>query len=262
MTNQTHQEITLATPDGFSLSAIFTPIMGNKAIIFAHGMTVDKDDEGIFVRGEAVLNALGFATLRFDFRSHGESTGESAKDFTISGELQDLETVVEYLKQQGYTWIGLAGASFGGGVSALYAGTNSDKIQALFLANPVLNYRKCFLEPKTSWAKKYFKNAIERASQDGYVTVGSRRFKIGEQLLKEMSQYFPYQVLAQYPHPLIVVHGTEDSKVSYQDTFDAYQQLPNVNKHFEKIVDSEHGFHDEPFETNVVAIMVNFFTKS
>lgn len=262
MNSFNHQKISLTTPDGFLLSTIYTPVKSKKALIFAHGMTVDKDDEGIFVRGEAELNALDFATLRFDFRSHGESTGASAQDFTISGELQDLETVVEYLKQQGYTWIGLAGASFGGGVSALYAGANSEKIQALFLANPVLNYRKCFLEPKTSWAKKYFKNAIERAGHNGYIKVGSRQFKVGLQLLKEMSLYFPYQVLEHYPHPLIVVHGTEDSKVSYQDTYDAYQQLPNSNKHFEKIVGSEHGFHDEPFETNVVAILVNFFTNS
>lgn len=251
-------KMSLTTPDGFSLSAIYNTAGGKKAVILAHGMTVDKDDEGIFVRAEQQLNTLGFSTIRFDFRSHGESTGESTKDFTISGELKDVDTVAKYLKQQGYEWIGLAGASFGGGISALYAGMNPEKIHALFLANPVLDYKKCFLEPTTAWAKKHFANAVERIKQDGDIKIGSRQFGVGLQLFEEMSQYFPYQELAKYTRPLFIAHGTQDSKVSYEDTLEIYEHLPNSNKHFETIVDSEHGFHEEPFETQVTKMLVDF----
>jgi len=77
--------IKIKTPDDFSLDATFIKVeKSTKIIIFAHGMTVDKDDEGIFVRAEKELNRLEFSTLRFDFRAHGKSQGNSITDFTIS----------------------------------------------------------------------------------------------------------------------------------------------------------------------------------
>ena len=58
-----------------------------------HGITINKDDEGMFNESEPKLNELGFSTIRFDFRAHGKSTGDSIEDFNISGELIDLETI-------------------------------------------------------------------------------------------------------------------------------------------------------------------------
>ena len=82
-------------------------------------MTVHKDDEPVFTKGEQDLQNRGFSTISFDFRGHGKSSGDSAVDFSIAGELVDLETIHTFGQNEGYTSIGLAGASFGGSIASL-----------------------------------------------------------------------------------------------------------------------------------------------
>lgn len=251
----------LKTPDGFTLDAEYKKVGKDKCVIYAHGMTVDKDDEGIFVRSETFLNEKGYSTIRFDFRAHGKSSGDSVKDVTISGELKDLDTVFSFIKEKGYSWIGLAGASFGGGISALYAGEHPQSIQKLFLANPVLDYEKCFLNPTTPWAKDYFKNSIERYVQNGFIEIGSRKFKVGKGLFEQMTNYFPCTSLKKYNNPLLIVHGDQDSKVSHQDVKDCFSKIKNPHKQLVIIKGSEHGFHEEPYETEVTEMIFKFFTE-
>lgn len=260
METKDQNEISIKTKDGFKLSVVYKNLHESaRVVIFAHGMTVDKDDEGIFVRAEKLLNEAGISTIRFDFRSHGKSSGKSEKDFTISGELQDLTTIVEFAKNEAYEWIGLAGASFGGGIAALFAGDHGKDISALALANPALDYSKAFLKPTTPWAKKHFDDVFERLKKEGYIRIGSRKFKAGVGLFEEMKKYFPFQKLEEYKNPLLVVHGTEDTKVSFKDAESVFEGLSNKYKIFESIEGSEHGFHNEPFETTVTDHIVKFF---
>ena len=256
------QVVKFSTNDNFILEGDFTKIEDSvKGVILAHGMTVNRDDEGIFVRAESKLNELGFSTLKFDFRGHGKSQGDSLTDFTISGELRDLEAAVNFMKDKNILELNIAGASFGGSVSALYAGTHAKEVRALFLANPVLDYEKCFLNPTTPWAKEHFENVFERLSEQGFIRVGSRRFKIGKRLFEEMKIYSPCQELKKYKNPLLIVHGSNDSKVSYKDTLDCFNALSNSSKRFEFIEGSEHGFHEEPYESKVVDMIVKFFSN-
>lgn len=253
----------IKTPDGFILDAIFSKIPNSSnGVVFAHGMTVDKDDEGIFVKAEPKLNELGFSTLRFDFRAHGKSSGNSITDFTISGELIDLDTVISFMEKQGLKWIGLAGASFGGGIAALYASNNPQRIQALFLASPAVDFEKGFLKPTTRWAMKHFANFYSRIQHKGFIKIASMKFKMGKKLFDEMKDYRPCESLQKYFNRLMVVHGDKDSKIAYQDVIDCYKALPNKNKKLEIIKGSEHGFHSEPYETQVVEMIVDFFNES
>ncbi len=115
--------IKLTTSDNFQLDADFHPGTNGKGVIFAHGMTVPRQDEEPFLIAAEKLNKLGFSTLLFDFRAHGKSQGDPKKDFTISNELIDLQSALEYMQSHllaskgdaFQAWIGLAGASFGGG---------------------------------------------------------------------------------------------------------------------------------------------------
>ena len=102
-----------------------------QAIILAHGITVDKDESGIFGDLAEALKEKGFAVFRFDFRGHGESGGKPI-DMTISGEIADLKAAVEQVKKAGYKNIGLLAASFGGGIATLYTAKNQDKIKLFY----------------------------------------------------------------------------------------------------------------------------------
>lgn len=257
------KEIKIKTVDSFTLDGIFVKVEGStKGIIFAHGMTVNKDDEGIFVRAEPELNDLGFSTIRFDFRAHGRSSGDSIRDFTISGEVRDMEAVVKFMQDQGIERLGLAGASFGGSIAALYVGQNPDTVQKLFLANPVLDYDKAFLHPTTVWAMKLFFNLSDRLDRFGFIEEASRKFKMGKPLVDEMRRYFPYKALQNYNGPLMIIHGDQDEKVDIKHVQSRFDELSNTKKEFVVIRGSKHGFHEEPYETKVVEMIVRFFSQA
>lgn len=250
----------IKTNDNFILDGIFTKVENSpKGIVFAHGMSVDRDHEGIFVKAEPKLNNLGFSTLRFDFRAHGKSQGNSIKDFTISGWLEDLKAVFDFMKKQGINWLGLSGASVGGSVSALYAGSHPKLIKRLFLANPPLNYEKAFLNPTTTWAKERFKNIFEQINKKGFFVLGTRKFKMGRSIFEEMKIYHPCESLKKYHNPLMIVHGDHDNKLAYQDVIECFESLPSTQKRLEIIKGAKHGFHEEPYQTQVVEMIVNFF---
>lgn len=254
------RNIKLKTPDGFVLDGEFTRVKDStKGTIFAHGMTVARNDEGIFVRAEPKLNELEFSTLRFDFRAHGKSSGNSIKDFIISGEIKDLKTAVDFMLEQGIKTLNLAGASFGGSIASLYVGDNQYLIKSLFLANPVLNFDKGFLRPTTIWALKSFANLYDRLGKFGFIEVGSRKLKMGKALFDEMKIYNPCQALEKYNRPLMIVHGDKDDKVSLEQVIECFESLPGKKKKLEVIKGSDHGFHKEPYETQVVELLVNFF---
>lgn len=254
--------IKIKTIDGFELDAEYEEKSQEKIIVFAHGMTVDRYDEGIFVRAAKKLAELDYSTLLFDFRAHGKSEGDSVKDFTPSSEIKDLDAVMSWVKEKGFKWVGLAGASFGGSVSSLFVGKRPESVDMLLLANPVLNYRNCFLEPNTEWGKENFLNWRERTREGGFIEVGSRKYRIGPRFFEELSHYNPGESLKLYNGPLLIIHGDKDSYVSYGDAKKCYESLRNEAKQFITIEGSDHGFDEEPYETDVTGKIVEFLSKS
>ncbi|MBI2032984.1 MAG: alpha/beta fold hydrolase [Candidatus Levybacteria bacterium] len=188
-----------------------------KCIILCHGITVDKDEGGVFV---ALTNALadrGFAVFRFDFRAHGESEGNSI-DLTVTGKLHDLETAVKLLEEKGFKTFGLLGASFGGGIASLYTSRHAGKIKALVLWNALLDYLQ-WLKPTTEWGKKYFgKPAMERIEKQGYTEIGSIKYKIGQALMDDMENLSPMEELMKVEIPILFVHGSNDTYIDVEDS--------------------------------------------
>lgn len=251
----------IPTKDGFQLNAIYRQGNLGKLVIFAHGMTVDLEDEEIFVVAEREFQKHGFSTLRFDFRAHGASSGEPVTDFTPSGELVDLEAIFSFAKEQGYSWIGLAGASFGGSIASLYAGSRSDEIQKLLLANPILDYGHCFLKPTTPWGIKTFSNVTSDLKGKGFVSVGSRNYSVGQQFFQEVAELEPRETLKGYTNPLLLIHGDADTYIPCEDTVKCFRALANSQKRLEIIKGAEHGFDEEPFTSAVAELVVEFFSS-
>jgi pimeloyl-ACP methyl ester carboxylesterase len=250
------------TKDGFKLNALGNfSVPSSPAVIFCHGMSVDLNAEGIFVRAYRQLAEKGFNVLRFDFRAHGKSSGESSKDFTVSGELFDLEAAVQHALAHGFSSLGLAGASFGGSIVALYAA--SHPVQALLLANPVLSYHG-ILEPQSPWAKSVFSNIASDLDSKGYVSMnaGWSELRMGRKFFEEMAFYDPGLVLRAYSGPLLAIHGDMDDMVLLEPTRAVFDAIPNPMKHFEVVHGSSHGFHAEPFESQVTNLSVGFFGRS
>ncbi len=220
-------------------------------VVFAHGMSVDKDGEGIFVRAFDTLASLGYSVLRFDFRAHGKSQGVGRRDFTVSGELRDAAAA-----------LGLAGASFGGGVAALLAGQDPQGINAVFLANPLLDYQG-ILDPVTPWGRSVFQNWRDELNSQGFVGMKAdwSQLEMGPLFFKEMQSFDPSAALARYPGPVLAVHGDRDDMVDLASTRRAFGPVSPPHRDFKVIVGSGHGFHDEPYETQVADLVTEFFKE-
>jgi alpha/beta superfamily hydrolase len=249
------KKISLKTADGIKLVGIqLKPVFKtDKIIILCHGLTVDKDEGGIFVRLAEILANKGIASFRFDFRGHGESGGRQ-EEMTIAGELVDLETVYHWLRKQGFKKIGLLGASFAGGITSLFCGFNRNLIDTLVLWNPAIKYN---LIPKTPWEKRYFNpSSYTYALKYGFIRIGTGGFKLGIKVFQEIKYLKPYEELKKIKKPILFIHGDKDSYVDYRVSV-KYAKL--LQAKLVIIKGAEHGFHDKKeWEEKAIKETVNF----
>lgn len=228
-----------------------------KCVILAHGITVDKSENGLheIIAKDLIRNNI--ASFRFDFRGHGESGGKQ-EDMTIKGELKDIESAYQLTKNK-FTEISLLGASFGGGIITLFVGTNKCKIKSICLWNPVLNYEHVFLKPHLPWLKKINNKIKLDLKTKGWTKLGKSEYKTGKKLFEEMKVYKPYMELEKITIPTLIIHGDKDTKVPYKDSLEYVKKFKNAS--FVTIKNAEHGFH-EPWESNIaIDKTVIFFVK-
>lgn len=256
------QQTLIRTEDGLNLDAVLSaPENARKIVIMIHGVSADKDTEPVFPDLETRLNAVGVATLRFSSRAHGASDGNPVNDYTISGQLKDLEAVVSFVQSKHYNWVGLVGASFGAGAAALYAGAHADIVNALALVNPVLDYDKAFFDPTTQWGKDTFHDYAARLKKDGHIEVGSRKYMMGPIVFDEMKEYTPAEALQSFYNRLLIVHGTEDEKIAVKDVYDIFINLETDNKRMETVLGAKHGFKDAETRQEAVELIEDFFVS-
>ncbi|MBW2969693.1 lysophospholipase [Candidatus Woesearchaeota archaeon] len=244
--------------DGLKLCGILNRQETDKCIILCHGITVDKEEDGIFTNLSEKLAQKGYAVFRFDFRAHGESEGDS-KNLTITGEKKDLEAAYALLQKQGYKQFGILAASFAGGAASLFAAEHPE-IKALVLWNALVDYDSA-LNPTLSWPRKNFgPEAQKKLETQGYMEIGSSKYKVGPKLIEEMRQIKPWQELKKTKIPMLFVHGDKDTYIPYEDSVKYAKML---KAKIEIIKDAEHGFHDnKKQEKQADKATIQFFTQN
>jgi pimeloyl-ACP methyl ester carboxylesterase len=255
------QKIFFKNSDGFGLCGVLIKPKQEtkKCIILCHGMSMDKDENGIFTELAKRLANENFVVFRFDFRGHGESEGNSV-DMTIGGEVRDLEAAVKFLQNEGYSEFGILGSSFGGGVTALFCASNPQVAKVLVLWNPGIDYEDR-LNPKTEWGKKYWgEPAWGRILKYGFTEIGKNGFKIGKKLFDEFRILKPWKELQRLDIPILFVHGDEDNIVSYDESVKYSQMLKNAR--LETIYGANHRFYKDKKLEQAHKVTVNFFVEN
>ncbi|MEG0448586.1 MAG: alpha/beta fold hydrolase [Lysinibacillus sp.] len=117
-------ELNIDSPNDYSIRGImFAPLQTNNTMIICHGVTENKINSVKYAR---MFERLGFNSVIFDHRRHGDSGGKT----TSYGhyEKYDLEAVVKTVKAMvgEDALIGIHGESMGAATMILYAGTIKD----------------------------------------------------------------------------------------------------------------------------------------
>jgi alpha-beta hydrolase superfamily lysophospholipase len=228
--------------DGTDLSGtIVCPGDPVELVVLVHGGGVTRDEGGFFVRLADSLAAAGVASLRFDLRGHGQSGG-TQQELTLSGVGNDVRAAAEHLAASfGRERVGVVGASFSGGVCALLAARRPQLVNRLVLFNPLLDYKKRFVDEKDYWSHDRIDPAgAARLARDGFLA-HSPTFKLGRALINEVFWLDVRAALAQVLAPTLLVHGTADTFVPVESSRAAATALGCRHELLE-IEGAQHGF--------------------
>ncbi|WP_371547554.1 alpha/beta hydrolase [Streptomyces sp. NBC_00554] len=242
-------EVSFDSLDGLQLQGTMLmpdEILGSPTVL-VHGGGVNRDEGGFFTRLAIALKSSGMPCLRFDFRGHGESQGDQ-ESLTLLGVSNDIRTAVDYLiSVTGKEKVNIIGASFSGGICAFYAAHFPDSVQRLVLFNPLMDYKKRFIDDKPYWNNGYIDaEKAEELRRQGAIE-HSPTFKLGRPLLNEVFYVKPKNELPSIQAPTLIVHGTKDTFIPIQSSREVLDNFGGGARLIE-IDGAQHGFavHDDP----------------
>ena len=209
------EKIYYDSTDNIKLCGLLSVVKDNKKIvILAHGLNGDKTERNSFNVFVEKLQDYKINSFRFDFRGHGESTGNDY-EMTPTKEVEDLEKTIEMLNKRGFKNIIVLGASFGASILSLMDYKKYSSVKGLILWYGALDYFAT-IEPEGFFTEEHKKIA----EKQGYYQIKSRRtgkiFKLGIQLYNEVYKIVPYEHLKNVDLPKLFVHGLEDTMVPYE----------------------------------------------
>jgi len=235
--------VTITAADGCQIPARFRHRDADSAcVLLLHGITTNKNEyANFYIRLSNILSELAIATLRIDFRGHGDSAIPSER-FTIASQVLDVIAAIDWIAARGFASTHLFGASFGAAPSLYSSQWRPNAVASTTLLCPVLDYDATFLHPTTEWARAIFsRQSIAKAWETGRLAFNDQ-FSVGVSLLAEMSMIVPYIQLRQMHKPVTVIHGTADSMVPFEISARLCAGLSHVN--LVSVEHMEHGFTD------------------
>lgn len=230
-----------------------TPYFNTPIIILCHGFTTSKDSN-TYTKIEQIFNKKNIATFRFDFFGHGESEGDFEK-ITISEAVDDILNAIKYLKQKGFSKIGLFGSSFGG-ISSIMAASKTDDLFVLALKSPVSNYLERDLQKKT-------KEEIERWKSDGfnfYIKSDSEKKKLNYSFFEDYKNNDGYEASKKIKIPTLIVHGDKDESVPIEQSKKTANILENCK--LEIIEGADHKYSKSDDFEKMLNLISNFVVEN
>lgn len=233
MAPSTEDRVSIRTPDAFTLAGQLREVEdAEKVAVLCHGINSNKQEYlDVFPKLAERLAAVGISSLRFDFRGHGDSSGE-AVDFNITGQMIDLKAVIAWIRSRygGRREPDLAyvGVSFGGPPGIFLSGSGKT-FSSISLIAPVLSYSQTFLSPRTEWARASFnEKSLEHARNFGYLLLDNE-FVVGVRLIEEMELLHPEVSIGSIGQDVLLFHGDADTMVPCEVSKSVGERFPNID---------------------------------
>lgn len=179
----------------------------------------------------------GRAFLRFDFRGHGESSGELSR-ISLTGLIEDARAA---LAEAGPSI--LFGSSLGGLVASWVAASTPAACTGLVLLAPAFGFLR----------------RLEARREDGYVQIDSSwtPTRLHESAIADARGYDEAELPEKIGVPVLVVHGEHDDTVPVAESERFFARLPHERKKLWIVPGGDHRLH-EPIE-QVCALMDEMF---
>lgn len=215
------RKVKFASRDSLKLHGTLTtpPSPARGLMLMVHGITSDRSEWEIFDLLADEVSKEGVASLRFDFRGHGESRLDEQL-ITLTGILSDVTSAwdelegragVEGARQKRY----IVGSSFGGGLA--YAAASRDgRFDRAFLVAPVFDYLADIDHCAPKW-----RSDLKRKDHFKYNDLA-----LGRGLANEALYFDP---LAGPAVATTIFHGTADTDVSIELSRAVAAKHPSVD---------------------------------
>jgi pimeloyl-ACP methyl ester carboxylesterase len=231
------EQVEFQTSDRVTIRGTFlSPENPRRAALLLHGITLNREEFGLYRDLAEELAERGIATLRFDFRGHGESAG-STLDISVIGECLDIRAAIAFLRGLTPAPIQAVAMSFSAGPAIFVAADTP--FEKLALIAPVLSYERTFLRPSTPWGERWFgSQAVEASYSEGYSLLENSRLSV--RLFEEFRTLSPACVLRQLSLPRLAIHGNRDSMVPFDVTEELLAEIPGAR--LAVLEGADHGF--------------------
>ena len=211
------EEIIIPGPNGDIYGVLKTPASGGPVplVILSHGFGGNH----AFCQAAADrFAANGFAAYSYDFCGGGFGSRSSGTmmDMSVLTEAADLNAVIDLFKADPrFSCILLWGASQGGFVSAYVSASRPDDIRAAVLEFPAIVLQD---------------DSEARRQADGTFpeTVSIMGVKVSRMYDEDATSFNLYDMLPDYPGPVLILHGDRDPIVPLRYSEKAAETFPDA----------------------------------